>query len=492
MSIITFSFTYSASAPPATLEGWELVFEDNFDGTDLDNQKWNSTYNWGNTHNHRAYCVAENVTVSEGLLRIKGETKRHPDAPQTTTSGGKTHSLDYTSGAIDTKNKFSLHYGYIEGRFKMPPQRGTWPAFWMLQDGWPPEIDILEVPHNRNQHHYYLHFTQPDWFDQHGDAWDREASFGGVHTGPDKSAGFHNYGVEWSAGNLSFYFDDERIASYNRPREISQTEAMYIIVNLAIGGWATDGGDPIEITAENPAWFECDWVRAYSRKSTLPETIRLLSVSSGFCMIPDGNSIVLGSCQDERSLIRLEALGSNSYRVNFGDQVLEIPNEVTDAGVAAGLWGWNGKNHQRAVFEPQSGFESTVVRIRMQHSGHYLRADEERVIQDWNTSWPWNQNWKIVFSDSDLPGSTAARKTALQRRSVRIINTGNLLSIIPVEGVQENDRTEICIVDTKGKTVLRSNADGTKKLRTEKWPRGTYLLKLSGENGIHSSRIVLK
>ena len=45
------------AAPPSNFSGWDLVFEDNFDGTSLDTKKWNSTYNWGPTHNHRAYCA---------------------------------------------------------------------------------------------------------------------------------------------------------------------------------------------------------------------------------------------------------------------------------------------------------------------------------------------------------------------------------------------------------------------------------------------------
>ena len=68
------------AAPPSNFSGWELVFEDNFDGTSLDTKKWNSTYNWGPTHNHRAYCAKENVIVSNGTLKLKGEKKTHPDA----------------------------------------------------------------------------------------------------------------------------------------------------------------------------------------------------------------------------------------------------------------------------------------------------------------------------------------------------------------------------------------------------------------------------
>ena len=231
-SLLAFSFILLSFLLLTTCEFGRLgfSFEDNFDGTSLDS-KVEFHLQLGPSHNHRAYCVEENVSVKDGILKIKGEAIRHPDAPATASNGGKTYSLDYTSGAIDTRDKFEVQYGYIEGRFKAPPHAGTWPAFWTLQDGWPPEIDILEIPHARTQHHYYLHYTDPSWYASHGDAWDHEASVGGTHSGPDKSAAFYNYGVEWDAGVMNFYFNDQRIASYNRPSEISQTKAMYIIIN---------------------------------------------------------------------------------------------------------------------------------------------------------------------------------------------------------------------------------------------------------------------
>ncbi len=207
----------SFADPPSSMGGWELVFEDNFDGTSLDKSKWNPTYNWGHTHNHRAYCVEENVIVSDGTLKLKGEKKQHPDAEgKKAKFNNKEIPVDYTSGAIDTRGHFEVKYGYIEGRFKAPSQSGTWPAFWTLQDGWPPEIDILEIPASRKQHHYYLHYTDPSWFNSHGSAWDHEASFGGHKDDDvDRSADFHNYAVEWDESNLNFYFDDKKFASYN-------------------------------------------------------------------------------------------------------------------------------------------------------------------------------------------------------------------------------------------------------------------------------------
>ena len=76
MLLVSIAVSLSFADPPSNFSGWELVFEDNFDGTSLDTSKWNPTYNWGNTHNHRAYCAPENVIVSDGTLKLKGEKKK--------------------------------------------------------------------------------------------------------------------------------------------------------------------------------------------------------------------------------------------------------------------------------------------------------------------------------------------------------------------------------------------------------------------------------
>lgn len=395
----------SFADPPANFSGWELVFEDNFDGNSLDKTKWNSTYNWGPTHNHRAYCAEENVIVSDGTLKLKGEHKKHPKAAgKTAKFNNKEIPVDYTSGAIDTKNHFEFKYGYLEGRFKAPSQSGTWPAFWTLQDGWPPEIDVLEIPASRKQHHYYLHYTDPSWYSEHGSAWDHEASFGGhKDDNVDRSAGFHNYAVEWDANTLSFYFDDKKFASYSRPTEIKQLSKQYIIVNLAIGGWA---GDDIDINENNIAYFESDWVRVWQAKPATPDTVRFYSMAFGTCMQPsDEGKIVLGDCKSDNAVAIMDPQGSTTFRINFGDKSLDTPNESKDAGITMGVYKWNGGSHQKVVMEKQSGYDGTVVRMKMLHSDMYLRAttDAERVVQSWSDDWEWNQMWRVLKATDEIP-----------------------------------------------------------------------------------------
>lgn len=489
--ILSFSLSclalFAYAEPPASLNGWNLVFNDEFDGESLDKSKWNPTYNWGHTHNHRAYCVEENVSVSDGLLRIKGEARRHPDAPATCKNGSDVYSLDYTSGAIDTRGKFDVKYGYIEGRFKMPPHSGTWPAFWTLQDGWPPEIDIFEVPHERTDHHYYLHYTKTDWYASHGSAWDHEASFGGVHKGPDKSADFHNYGLEWNENYLKFYFDDKLIASYNRPTEINQLAANYIIINLAIGGWAESGSRPIDVTSNNPAYLECDWVRVWKRNETpliTSPTIRLYSMDLKQCLQADGHSLRLGDCSDPSAIASVVDLGG-SCRINFGDQVFEVPNESTAAGAPVGLWGWNGKAHQQLNLYRQNDFSSLVVTMQFAHSGHYVQTKEESVVQDYLPTSGLSHYWQILQGDESPTGLTD-----LENEPIFVRYMDGMLSIITNSSDSQSNR-EIAIYDLSGSLLYHFSMNRDVTDVPLHLSKGVYSIKMF-DGRIHTNRFIVK
>jgi hypothetical protein len=98
-------------------------------------------------------------------------------------------------------------------------------------------------------------------------------------------------------------------------------------------------------------------------------------------------------------------LSSTTYRINFGDISLDTPNESTEAGITMSLYKWNGGAHQKVVMEKQSGYEGNVVRMKMQNSNMYLRAttDGERVVQSWDDDWKWNQMWRLLKLDDEIP-----------------------------------------------------------------------------------------
>ncbi len=233
-----------ASEGPSAKPGWKLTFEDNFEGSSLDLSKWNPGDPWGRERNHelQAY-VPDAFVVKDGVLRVCAQK-------QEAVYAGKQRS--YTSGMMTTYGKFSQEYGRFEIRCRIPKGKGMWPAFWLLPDplAWPPEIDILEILGHEPAKVYMTHH-----FRKNG----KRASHGGSWSGPDFSAGFHNYAVEWSPEKIVWFIDG--VERYRSQDSIPHGK-MYILINLAVGGdWP---GAPDEKT-QFPAALEVDYVRVYEK-----------------------------------------------------------------------------------------------------------------------------------------------------------------------------------------------------------------------------------
>ncbi len=75
----------------------------------------------------------------------------------------------------------------------------------------------------------------------------------------DFSDGFHTVAVEWDRGEIRWFVDGvQRHRSDQSVPEVS----MFLLVNLAVGGWAEY---PTAETAF-PAEFQVDYVRAWKRR----------------------------------------------------------------------------------------------------------------------------------------------------------------------------------------------------------------------------------
>lgn len=234
-------------APPKTAS-WALTFQDEFNGTSLDTSKWHPHDHFCGVRNDelQAY-MPENIAVSNGMCRQTCEKR----AVNYGYCGQASIVKDYASAMMVTMNKFDQQYGYFEMRCKIPKGKGYWPAFWLLPyNKWPPEIDILEIlGHEPNKVYMTNHYVVNN---QH-------QSTGGSYTGPDFSADFHTFGVEWDSSKIVWYVD-----SVERFRSTSgiPAEPFFILVNLALGGaWP---GAP-DATTVFPGYFDVDWVRVYKK-----------------------------------------------------------------------------------------------------------------------------------------------------------------------------------------------------------------------------------
>src|ERR1041384_6063595 len=133
---------------------YQLVWEDQFDGSSVDQRKWN--FENGNLHvnNEKQYYQASNASVTGGNLVITARKQSVEGQP-------------YTSARLNTSGKFSIKYGRIEARIRMSSGQGLWPAFWMLGAnigqpgvGWPKcgEIDIMEQVNTSNTIYGTIHW----------------------------------------------------------------------------------------------------------------------------------------------------------------------------------------------------------------------------------------------------------------------------------------------------------------------------------------------
>lgn len=236
--------------------GWEMIWNDEFEGEQLDTLSWTYEVNGdggGNSELQYYTDFKTNSWVKNGFFNMKAIHEPYRGKP-------------YTSARINTRHKKGFTYGRFDIRAKTPTQRGVWPAIWMLPTheeygGWPQsgEIDIMEsVGHLPTSVYGTLHY---------GPKWPNNK-----HTGQEKklesdlASTFHVYSVEWDEDEIRWYIDDVLFSTKTKkdlaPYPWPFDKEFFIILNLAIGGnWP---GAPDDNTVF-PKYMFVDYVRVYKR-----------------------------------------------------------------------------------------------------------------------------------------------------------------------------------------------------------------------------------
>jgi len=245
---------------PITYDGMEIFWNDEFDGTVLDQSAWDydigdgcpNLCGWGN--NELEYYRAQNSTVRNGILTLEARAENFQNS-------------EYTSAKLKTQGKKAFTYGRVDVRAKLPTGQGLWPAIWMLGQniesvGWPEtgEIDIMEMVGGNGGEKKT--FGTVHWKDANGN----HASTGGnrsVTTGLDEK--FYVYSIIWDESRIQWLLDDVPYHSVNITGDDMGAfhKPFYMILNVAVGGnWP---GNP-NATTEFPTSMEVDYVRVFQEK----------------------------------------------------------------------------------------------------------------------------------------------------------------------------------------------------------------------------------
>lgn len=230
----------SSSRETPEVLGYQLTWQDDFNGKALDTNKWEVR---GIGPRALGYVSPEAVTVEDGYLKLRAFRKE-----------GR-----ILLGAVGTQNRFGARYGFFECRAQLQKSPGVWAAFWIqspdIAKGEDPavygaEIDIMEcfkklgtdiVSHN-------VHWA----YGPH-----QQSTHGMLSYLKGVSTGFHLFALEWNPEKYVFFVDGYRF--YEVRTGISKIEE-YLILSMEIPS------ELKEIKGVNlPDEFVVDYVRVYQK-----------------------------------------------------------------------------------------------------------------------------------------------------------------------------------------------------------------------------------
>jgi beta-glucanase (GH16 family) len=282
---------------PTSYEGYDLVWHDEFDGTEVDASKWELINQGGGFGNFELqYYREENASVEDGLLVIEADIQKNDDEDL---PGNEL----YSSAKLISQDIFEFKHGRVDIRAVVAEGKGMWSAGWMLGSnvddiGWPysGEVDIFDTiggQLNGNPqegmivHNAYWNTFGPDFdgievpraggYDEsyyNQSAWG-ERRINATNEGVTFSNQFHVFSIEWDEDKIRFFVDGDYVEGKDLALSggvpcaggsglscVGETydQDFFLILNVAVGGdWP---GAPDE-TTQFPRGMLVDYVRVY-------------------------------------------------------------------------------------------------------------------------------------------------------------------------------------------------------------------------------------
>jgi beta-glucanase (GH16 family) len=233
----------------------------------------------------------------------------------------------YSSGMLNTKGIFMQKYGYFEMKAVLPTALGTWPAFWLSQDPYKPgvEADVLE--------HLAMYPNV-----NYARSNDGGSVTGSVNYAVPSLTGSHTYGMLWTPTTTTFYIDRLAVMQVATPQ--SWDQPMYMILNLAMGGW----GGPVDNSAL-PAQMNVDYVRVYGLADNSQTVVQETPAGPAGTLTSAGAAISLahsGGWTDAKMLADGQLVVVNAVDSGYGshkaDAMLYNPGTGSQVGSTINLF----------------------------------------------------------------------------------------------------------------------------------------------------------
>jgi len=256
LGAVLFDTPIKPFGPALDMDKFELVWSDEFDGTEVNRDIWKGHYTYGQIASVRrgGYFHRDMAFVRDGNLIIRTEYK-----DEGLGGGGP----GYYSFGMDTRDTYEQLYGYFEVRCILPKGHDLWAAFWMINEGTfhidgdsadGAEIDIFEA-FNYKKRFMENSVSLNIHVGGYGDGL-RSEGLGNFKV-KNPYTQYNTYGLEWTENEYIFYINGVEAIRSDFKDGVSKG-LEYVILSLEPDG---------EVT-ENPGFstdFIVDYVRVYQK-----------------------------------------------------------------------------------------------------------------------------------------------------------------------------------------------------------------------------------
>lgn len=295
-----FPYPFPITMPQCNTNNYRLVFEDNFDGSTLDLNKW-ELQAWGQgslngENSNQIYTLEpDNIEVSNGTLKIiavnQSKTRRAinylPDNQILSDGLPNLRTYQYSSSNIWTDESF--HYGKYEIRCRISKGKGLWPAFWTYSgDAYPGgpiwcEHDFFEMYHDKDDFKYTnnIHFD----LNNDGDTKPEQCLYSNGFNNDYDFSQWHTFTIYFEEDKIEYFIDNNFINRKTRYLTTSN-QPLYCgggeigaVSAWDLSAWPRQPGRMIlnmAIETDNapnsqtfPGVFEVDYVRFW-KKDAIP------------------------------------------------------------------------------------------------------------------------------------------------------------------------------------------------------------------------------
>lgn len=207
---------------------WQLVWEEEFNGSDIDYSVWSKIPRGRSDWNNYMSDYDSLYEVRDGNLILRGFVNNvlpNDTAP-------------FITGGIYTKDKKAFGEGRLEIKAKLNGAKGAWPAFWMLPEDeqWPygGEIDIME----RLDYDSIVYQTIHTNYTFNLNIKDPPTGA----TSPINPDDYNTYAVEKYSDSLKFYVNDNLTFTYPRIETDKEgqfpfnDQDFFLLLDMQLGG----------------------------------------------------------------------------------------------------------------------------------------------------------------------------------------------------------------------------------------------------------------